>query len=40
MSKDVNMIIGNGYTKGHANTTLWELRENARIRKIFEERYV
>ena len=40
VSKDVNMIIGNGYTKGHANTTLWELRENARIRKIFEERYV
>ncbi len=40
VSKDVNMIIGNGYTKGHANTTLWELRENAAIRKIFEERYV
>ena len=39
VGKDVNMIMGNGYTKGHANTTLWELRENAALRKIFEERY-
>lgn len=39
VSKDVNMIVGNGYTKGHANTTLWELREHAGLRKIFEERY-
>lgn len=36
---DVNMIIGNGYTKGHAEITLQELRENAELRKVFEELY-
>lgn len=40
VGKDVTMIIGNGYTKGHAETTLWELRENAQLRKLYEERYV
>ena len=36
---DVNMIIGNGYTKGHAEFTLQELRESPELRKIFEELY-
>ena len=36
---DVTMIVGNGYTKGHAEITLQELRENAELRKIFEELY-
>ena len=36
---DVNMIIGNGYTKGHAEITLQELRECPKLRKIFEELY-
>ncbi|MBQ0024500.1 MAG: L-erythro-3,5-diaminohexanoate dehydrogenase [Bacteroidales bacterium] len=36
---DVTMIIGNGYTKGHAEITLQELRENEKLRKIFEELY-
>lgn len=36
---DVNMIMGNGYTKGHAEFTLQELRESAELRKIFEELY-
>ncbi len=40
VGKDVDMIIGNGYTKGHAEITLQELRENADLRKIFEEKYV
>lgn len=40
VGKDVNMIIGNGYTKGHAEITLAQLRENPALRKIFEERYV
>ena len=40
VGKDVTMIIGNGYCKDHADITLWELRENAELRKIFEERYV
>jgi len=40
IGKDVNMIIGNGYTKDHAEITLWELRENPALRKVFEENYV
>jgi L-erythro-3,5-diaminohexanoate dehydrogenase len=40
IGKDVLMIIGNGYTKDHAEITLWELRENPALRKLFEELYV
>jgi len=40
VGKDVTMIIGNGYTKGHADITLWELRENPRIRALFERIYM
>ncbi|MCL2753769.1 MAG: L-erythro-3,5-diaminohexanoate dehydrogenase [Defluviitaleaceae bacterium] len=40
VGKDVNMIIGNGYTKDHAAITLHQLRESPALRKIFEERYV
>ena len=40
IGKDVTMIIGNGYTKDHAEITLWELRENAQLRKFFEDQYV
>ncbi len=40
VGKDVNMIIGNGYTKGHAAITLHELEENQLLREIFEELYV
>lgn len=36
---DVNMIMGNGYTKGHAEFTLQELRECEKLRKVFEELY-
>lgn len=39
IGKDVDMIIGNGYTKNHADITLEELRENAKIRELFEETY-
>jgi len=34
------MIIGNGYTRGHAEITLEELRESELLRAIFEELYV
>lgn len=37
VGKDVNMIIGNGYCKGHAAIALQELRESEGLRKIFEE---
>jgi len=40
VGKDVNMIIGNGYTKDHAEITLSELRESETLRKIFDELYV
>ena len=40
VGKDVTMIVGNGYTKGHAEITIEELRESEALRKIFEELYV
>jgi len=40
VGKDLNMIIGNGYTRGHAESTLQLLRENPGLRQLFEERYV
>jgi len=39
IGKDVTMIIGNGYTKNHAQITLDLLRESEILRKIFEEKY-
>jgi L-erythro-3,5-diaminohexanoate dehydrogenase len=39
VGKDITMIIGNGYTKDHAEITLQELRENEKLRKIFEKMY-
>lgn len=39
IGSDVNMIMGNGYTRGHAEFTLQELRECPELRKIFEELY-
>jgi len=38
--KDVTMIIGNGYTKNHAQITLDVLRENKKIRDLFDQKYV
>ncbi|MCL2407348.1 MAG: L-erythro-3,5-diaminohexanoate dehydrogenase, partial [Defluviitaleaceae bacterium] len=40
VGKDVNMIIGNGYTKDHAAITLELLRESESLRRIFNEIYV
>lgn len=39
VGKDVNMIVGNGYTKGHAAITLQLMRESEVLRKIFTELY-
>ena len=38
--KDVTMVIGNGYTKDHAEITLAELRENAQLKAYFEKKYL
>jgi L-erythro-3,5-diaminohexanoate dehydrogenase len=40
IGKDVTMIIGNGYTKGHTEITLYDIRENDKIRELFDRRYV
>lgn len=39
IGKDIEMIIGNGYTKGHAEITLELLRESKELREIMEELY-
>ena len=39
VGKDVNMIVGNGYTKGHAAIALQVLRESPSLRKLFTEMY-
>ena len=39
VGKDVNMIVGNGYTKGHAEITLQVLKESAPLRELFKEMY-
>jgi len=39
VGKDVTMIIGNGYTKDHAQITLDLLRESKKLREIFNEKY-
>lgn len=40
VGKDVEMIIGNGYAKDHAQIALSLLRESEQLRKLFEELYV
>jgi L-erythro-3,5-diaminohexanoate dehydrogenase len=40
IGKDINLIVGNGYAKGHADLTLNILRESADIRNLFEKLYV
>lgn len=39
VGSDVNMVIGNGYTKGHAEITLQLFRESEKLRNIFTELY-
>lgn len=36
---DVQLMIGNGYTEGHADLTLQVLRESPEIHKLFNESY-
>lgn len=39
VGKDVTMIVGNGYTKGHAEIALNLMRESEDLRKIFSDLY-
>jgi len=40
VGKDINMLIGNGYTRGHAAIALEVLRENPALRQYFLDHYV
>jgi L-erythro-3,5-diaminohexanoate dehydrogenase len=40
VGKDATMVIGNGYVPGHADLTLQLLRDEPKLRRLFEERYV
>jgi L-erythro-3,5-diaminohexanoate dehydrogenase len=40
VGKDINLIVGNGYAKGHADLTINILREAQEIRNLFEKLYV
>ena len=39
VGKDVDLFIGNGYARGHAEHTLAMLRDMPAIRALFERRY-
>ncbi|MDR1006807.1 MAG: L-erythro-3,5-diaminohexanoate dehydrogenase [Bacteroidales bacterium] len=39
VGSDVTMMVGNGYTKGHAELTLQDLRECKALRDVFTELY-
>lgn len=39
VGKDTVMIVGNGYTKDHAEISLHTLRENDKLKEIFERLY-
>jgi L-erythro-3,5-diaminohexanoate dehydrogenase len=39
VGRDVTMIVGNGYAKGHAQTALQTLRDHPDVRAYFSEKY-
>ncbi|HVH47870.1 MAG TPA: L-erythro-3,5-diaminohexanoate dehydrogenase [Labilithrix sp.] len=39
VSKDVDLMIGNGYAEGHAEHSLAMMRELPDVRRLFEQRY-
>jgi len=39
VGKDVDLFVGNGFAKGHADHTLAMMRELPRVRALFEARY-
>ncbi|MFW6029952.1 MAG: zinc-binding dehydrogenase [Halanaerobiales bacterium] len=40
VGKDTEMLIGNGYTRNHADIALQVLRENSKIKDLFEKIYL
>jgi len=39
VGKDVNMIVGNGYARDHAEYALEAVRENSELFDLFKRRY-
>lgn len=39
IGKDITMLVGNGYTEGHAEIALQIMRENPALRTLYEETY-
>lgn len=39
VAKDIDMLIGNGYTEGHAEIALQAIRESSTLRDLFEKLY-
>ncbi|WP_407312777.1 L-erythro-3,5-diaminohexanoate dehydrogenase [Desulfosporosinus sp. SB140] len=39
IGKDLTMLVGNGYTEGHAEIALEVLRENLHLRQLYERTY-
>lgn len=39
VGKDINMVIGNGYTKGHAETALQIMRESKKLNEYYTKLY-
>ncbi|HCX03446.1 MAG TPA: L-erythro-3,5-diaminohexanoate dehydrogenase [Clostridiales bacterium] len=39
VGKDVNMIMGNGYTKDHADIALQIMRDSKELRKLYQKKY-
>jgi len=40
VGKDIEMLVGNGYARGHAEHALNMLRESDMLRRLFEQRFV
>lgn len=39
VGQDIDMILGNGYARNHANISLDVIRKSPKLKKIFEEKY-
>jgi L-erythro-3,5-diaminohexanoate dehydrogenase len=40
VSKDIDLVIGNGFAKGHAEHSLAMMRDMPHVRSLFERRYI
>ena len=40
VGKDINLIVGNGYARGHAKLSLNIIRESETVKELFSKLYV